>query len=139
MCSLDSDVFSGVRYYCLSSHRLGAQPAASCLFTYPKALWHVASPSLLIIPARSLIRTWAVIGVAADCSHPGGGPEGLCCRLGPRLEGVIARCGPLAPYYPRKEFKENMAVIDHFVNQYIDLAKILKPAELESKTMGASG
>ncbi|KAK4218187.1 putative cytochrome P450 of the CYP52 family [Rhypophila decipiens] len=56
-----------------------------------------------------------------------------------RIQSIIARCGPLAPYYPRKEFKKNMAVIDHFVNQYIDLALSLSPAELESKTKGESG
>ncbi|KAM7185060.1 hypothetical protein V8F33_012622 [Rhypophila sp. PSN 637] len=40
---------------------------------------------------------------------------------------------------PAKSSRSTWPAIDHFVNQYIDRALSLCPAELESKTRGASG
>jgi len=56
-----------------------------------------------------------------------------------RIQSIIARTGPIAPYMPRAEFKRNMAVIDEFINQYIERALRLSPAELQSKAKGDDG
>ena len=52
---------------------------------------------------------------------------------------MACRSGPLARFVPRKSFNASMKVINTFIDQYIDLALELSPAELESKTKSEKG
>lgn len=56
-----------------------------------------------------------------------------------RMQNIISRAGPLNPIVPRGSFNKSMVVINNFIDQYIDLALSLSPAELESKSKSDAG
>ncbi|KAK0617932.1 cytochrome P450 [Bombardia bombarda] len=56
-----------------------------------------------------------------------------------QVQSIITRAGPLAPWVPRKAFWKSMKIVNEFVNQYIERALRLSPAELASKTKADSG
>lgn len=56
-----------------------------------------------------------------------------------RIQNIIARAGPLNTFVPRKTFKKSIAVINEFVEPYIDDALRLSPEELATKTKSEEG
>jgi cytochrome P450 len=56
-----------------------------------------------------------------------------------RIQNIIARLGPINGYYPRKYFRQQLKIVDEFVNPIIDQALALRPDELEKKTKSDEG
>jgi cytochrome P450 len=56
-----------------------------------------------------------------------------------RIQNIISRAGPLNKFFPRGDFNRHMAVINKFIDKYIDLALQLPPSELESKSKSDTG
>lgn len=56
-----------------------------------------------------------------------------------RIQNLIARTGPLNFVIPRKVFRENLKVLNDFVEPYIDETLRLSPDELEKRNKGEQG
>lgn len=54
-------------------------------------------------------------------------------------QAVIARAGPFNRFVPRREFRRHITTLNVFVNQFIERALRLSPAELEQKTKSDEG
>ena len=55
------------------------------------------------------------------------------------MQAVMARSGPLHPFLSKKSFKQSLAVVNNFVEQYIDKTIQLPPEELEKTTKSDAG
>ena len=54
-------------------------------------------------------------------------------------QSLIARAGPFNTFVPRRQFRRHIQTLNVFVNQFIERALRLSPAELEQKTKSTEG